>query len=110
MSSRSYWPNAESWRRHWPARIVTLIATIQLIISFLIVLIHSTIVGIGVGVFCIGAAPWFIMGFVCWVVFFVCWISMFCVSEYSLYYCSCVSIVRVKCFQKQWCIFNKIIP
>jgi len=84
MVSGSYWPNGEHWLHYWPARIIALIATIQLIMSFAILIIQSAIVGIGMIALCNDATPRYIMGFVCWAFFFACWISTFCVSTYII--------------------------
>lgn len=84
MANGMYWPNSENWQRYWLSGIITFIATIQLIMSFAIVIIQSAIVAIGIGALCYGITARYIMGFVCWCFFFACWISNFCVSKYFL--------------------------
>ncbi len=83
MVNRSYWPNNESWKQYWPYRIIALIATTQLIISFIVVAIQIAIVIIGTSSLCNGVTPRYVMGFVCWGFFIACWISIFCVSKYT---------------------------
>lgn len=47
MVNEVYWPNGENWQHYWPTGIIALIATIQLIMSFAILIIQSGIVPIG---------------------------------------------------------------
>jgi hypothetical protein len=89
MAINSIWPSYQSWGIYWPSRITALIGVIQLLFSFAILGLHSVIVGFGLGGLCYNVNAWYIMGFICWAFFLACWISIFCVSEYSLFYFLC---------------------
>jgi hypothetical protein len=89
MATNSCWPSAQSWGLYWPARIMALIAVIQLLFSFAILGLQGAIVALGIAFLCYSVNAWYIMGFVCWAFFLACWISVFCVSEYSLFYFLC---------------------
>ncbi|CAF3555111.1 unnamed protein product [Rotaria socialis] len=80
MCANSCWPNGQSWKHYWPGRIVSLIAVVQLLVSFAVVGLHIAIVTIGLVSLCAVFMSWYVIGFICWGVSMTCWISMFCVS------------------------------
>ncbi|CAF1296096.1 unnamed protein product [Rotaria magnacalcarata] len=95
MRANSYWPNGQSWKRYWPGSIVSLIAVLQLFVSFFIVGLHIAILVIGLVSLCAVFKSWYVMGFICWGFFMTCWISIFCVSCCNRSSVACATYVMI---------------
>ncbi|CAF2069460.1 unnamed protein product [Rotaria magnacalcarata] len=96
MCANSCWPNGQSWKHYWPGSIVSLIAVLQLFISFAVVGLHAAIVTIGLVSLCAVFMSWYVIGFICWGVFMTCWISIFCVSCCNRSSVACATYVMIK--------------
>ncbi|CAF4631663.1 unnamed protein product [Rotaria socialis] len=95
MCANSCWPNGQSWKHYWPGRIVSLIAVVQLLVSFAVVGLHIAIVTIGLVSLCAVFMSWYVIGFICWGVSMTCWISMFCVSCCNRSSVACATYVMI---------------
>ena len=69
-------PREIEWRRLWPTRLITLLATLQLFLTLVIIGLEATSVA-----FDINHSMSF-AGFYCSAFFTVTWISMYSVCEY----------------------------
>ncbi|CAF1677031.1 unnamed protein product [Rotaria magnacalcarata] len=95
MGANSYWPNGQSWKHYWPVSIITLIAVLQLFVSFAVVGLHIAIVTIGLASLCVVFMSWYVIGFVGWGIFITCWISIFCVSCCNRSSVACATYVMI---------------
>ncbi|CAM2727372.1 unnamed protein product [Rotaria socialis] len=95
MCANSYWPNGQRWKHYWLGSIVSLIAVLQLFVSFVVVGLHIAIVIIGLGSLCSVFRSWYVMGFICCGFFLTCWISIFCVSCCNRSSVACATYVMI---------------
>ncbi|CAF1590498.1 unnamed protein product [Rotaria magnacalcarata] len=80
MQTTSTVPTAETWGRYWSNLIVTIIATVQLVLSLIAVGLHSGILYIEIYIFCASVSSKHVMGYICWVFFIASWIAGYCIT------------------------------